>query len=211
MPESHNIWVQYIESDLGNTFQGRVPSVPVLYFSWTPQNQILQFQELLLAGKTITTFATWCKQTQQWLLRPQGQDYAVAISTKYKDLHGRADCVDGFIWVIKQTVKMHIVHVRAIVGPAHVVRDNAASDRIDCVWPVNNHVDFDTYWTVYQVTVPDSRWAGGRELMELYSVISTLYSSLPESMAPDSHGAPEYSWRCSQYSQSLRNLHILIV
>jgi len=175
MPESHNIWVQYIESDLGNTFQGRVPSVPVLYFSWTPQNQILQFQELLLAGKTITTFATWCKQTQQWLLRPQGQDYAVAISTKYKDLHGRADCVDRFIWVIKQTVKMHIVHVRAIVGPAHVVRDNAASDRIDCVWPVNNHVDFDTYWTVYQVTVPDSRWAGGRELMELYSVISTLY------------------------------------
>jgi len=44
IPESHNIWVQYTESDLDNTFQGRVPSFPVLYFSWTPPNQISQFQ-----------------------------------------------------------------------------------------------------------------------------------------------------------------------
>jgi len=29
MPESHNIWVQYAESDLNNTFQGRVLSVLV--------------------------------------------------------------------------------------------------------------------------------------------------------------------------------------
>jgi len=39
MPESHNIWVQYTQSeenDLDNTFQGRVPSFPVLSFSWTP-------------------------------------------------------------------------------------------------------------------------------------------------------------------------------
>jgi len=41
MPEAHNIGVQYTQSeenDLGNTFQGRVPSFPVLYFSWTPPN-----------------------------------------------------------------------------------------------------------------------------------------------------------------------------
>jgi len=47
MPESHNIWVQYMQSeenDLDNTFQGWVPHFPVLYFSWTPPNQILQFQ-----------------------------------------------------------------------------------------------------------------------------------------------------------------------
>jgi len=43
MPESHNIWVQYTDSDLDNTFQGRVPSFPVLYFSRTPPNQIPQF------------------------------------------------------------------------------------------------------------------------------------------------------------------------
>ena len=33
IPESHNIWVQYTESDLDNTFQSRVHSFPVLYFS----------------------------------------------------------------------------------------------------------------------------------------------------------------------------------
>ena len=47
MPESHNIWALYPQSeenDLDNTFQGRVPSFLLLYFSWTPPNQILQFQ-----------------------------------------------------------------------------------------------------------------------------------------------------------------------
>jgi hypothetical protein len=149
MPESHNIWVQYTESDHDNTFQGRVPSFPVLYFSWTPPNQILQFQERLPAGKAISTFSKRCKKTQQWILRPQVQEYAVVIPTKYKDPHGWADCVDGFIRVVKQIDMMHIVPVGAIVGPAHLVRENAASERIDSVWLVNNHVDLDTYWTVY--------------------------------------------------------------
>jgi len=149
MPESHNIWVHYTDSDLDNTFQGRVPSVPVLYFSWTPPNQILQCQERLPTGKVISTLSKRCKKTQQWILRRQVQEYAVVIPTKYKDPHGWADCVDGFMQVVKQIDMMHIVPVGAIVGPAHLVRENAASDRIDSVWLVNNHVDLNTYWTVY--------------------------------------------------------------
>jgi len=50
MPEYHNIWAQYTDSDLNNTFQGRVPSFPVLYFRWTPPNQILQFEQPLPTG-----------------------------------------------------------------------------------------------------------------------------------------------------------------
>jgi hypothetical protein len=74
----------------------------------------------------------------------------VVIATKYKDPHDWVDCVAWFIRVVKQTDKMHIVPVRAIVGPAHVVRENnVASDRIDSIWLVNNHVDVNTYWTVY--------------------------------------------------------------
>ena len=74
----------------------------------------------------------------------------MVIPTKYKDRHGWADCIDGFIQVVKQTDQMHIVPVRATVGPAHLVRENnAPSDRIDSVWLVNNHVYLDTYWTVY--------------------------------------------------------------
>jgi hypothetical protein len=74
----------------------------------------------------------------------------VVIPTKYKDLHGWADCIDGFIRVVKQTDKMHIVPVGAIVGPAHLVRqNNAASDRIDSICLVNNHVYLDTYCTEY--------------------------------------------------------------
>jgi hypothetical protein len=71
------------------------------------------------------------------------------IPTKYKDLHGWADCVDGFIQVVKKTDKIHIVLVRVIVGPAHLVRENAASDRVNGVWLVNNHFDLDTYRNLY--------------------------------------------------------------
>ena len=69
----------------------------------------------------------------------------MVISTKYKDLHGWAVCVDGFIQVVKQTNQMHIVSVEAILQPAHFVQKNAASGGIDSVWLVNTHVDFDTY------------------------------------------------------------------
>jgi len=65
----------------------------------------------------------------------------VVIPTKFNDLHGWADCVDGFIRVVKQTNKMHIVPVGAIVGLAHLVRVIAASGGIDSVSLVNNHVD----------------------------------------------------------------------
>jgi len=74
----------------------------------------------------------------------------VVIPTKYNDPHGWAASVGGFILVVKQTDKMHIVPFGAIVGPAHLVQENnAASDRINSIWLVNNHVDLDTYWTVY--------------------------------------------------------------
>ena len=76
--------------------------------------------------------------------------------------------MDGFIRVVKQTDMMHNVSVRAIDGPAHLVRENATSDRNDCIWLVNYQVDFDTNWTVNCVTMPESRCAGKRFLIELY-------------------------------------------
>jgi len=96
----------------------------------------------------ISTFSTWYKNIQQWISHPQVQEYAAVIPTYYKDPHSWADCVDGFIRVVKQPDMVHIVPVAAIVGPAHLVRENAASDRIDSVGLVPNQVDLDTYWTV---------------------------------------------------------------
>jgi hypothetical protein len=149
MLESHNIWVQYTDSDLDNTFQGRVPSFPELYFSWIPLNQIIQCQKNLPTRNTILTCSKRFKKTQQWILHRQPQEYAVVIPTQHKHPHGWANCVDGFIRVVKQTDMVHIVPVGAIVGPAHLVQENSASDRIDSTWLVNNHVNLHIYWTVY--------------------------------------------------------------
>jgi hypothetical protein len=71
------------------------------------------------------------------------------MPTKYKDPHGWANCIDRFNGVVKPTNIMHSIPVTALVGPAHLERENAVSDRIDSVWLVNNHVDLNTYWTAY--------------------------------------------------------------
>jgi hypothetical protein len=73
----------------------------------------------------------------------------VVIPTKFKELHGWADCVDEFILVVKHTNIIYIVPVEGIVGQGNWVRENAASGGIDSVWLVNNHIDLDTDWTVY--------------------------------------------------------------
>jgi hypothetical protein len=73
----------------------------------------------------------------------------MGIPTKYQDLHGWANCVDGIIRIVKQMNKMHIVPIAAIVGPAHLVGEKAASGHIGSIWLVPNHVDLDSYWTVY--------------------------------------------------------------
>jgi len=62
--------------------------------------------------------------------------------------------------VVKHMNRMHIVPIGAIVGPAHLVRTNAGVDRLDSIWLVNNHVDFDTHWTVYSVRMSESRCEG---------------------------------------------------
>jgi len=71
------------------------------------------------------------------------------IPTQFKELHDWTDCIDGFIREVKKTNQMQNARVGAIVGLAHLPPENAASDGIDSVWLVNNHVDLDTCWTVY--------------------------------------------------------------
>lgn len=58
-------------------------------------------------------------------------------------------CIDWFVWIIQQTDKLHIVPVGAIVGLLHLVWENTASDIIDRIGLVNNHIDLNTYSRVY--------------------------------------------------------------
>jgi hypothetical protein len=154
MAEAFNIWVQYTQSeenDHNNTFQGRITNFAVFYFSWTPTNHILQFQEGLPAGKPLSSFSKRFNKTQPWVLHLQAYKYAEAISTMYRNLRAWPDCVDGFIPVVKQTNKMPIVPVAATGGPAHLVWENDTLGSFYNVWLVNTYVDLDTYWTDYEL------------------------------------------------------------
>jgi hypothetical protein len=152
MPEADNICIQYTQSEeynLDNTFQGQIPSFLVLYFSWTPPNQILQFHEHLPLSKAISTFSKRCKMTQNWVLHSQSQEYAMVIPKKCKGLHGWVGWVDGFIQVVKQMNTIYIVPIGEIIGQAHLVEENAILCSIDGAWLENNHLDSDTDWMVY--------------------------------------------------------------
>jgi hypothetical protein len=140
-PESHNIWVQYTESDPDNTYQDSVPSFLSFYISWTQPNQILHFKKRLPTRKPLSNFPNQCNMTKEWILNPQAQEYGVVIWTLYKDPHGWADCIDWFIQVVKKTDTMHIVSFSATVGLPNLAWENAASDWINSIWLINNNVD----------------------------------------------------------------------
>jgi hypothetical protein len=80
------------------------------------------------------TFAKRCKKTQQWVLHPQAHEYTVVIPKKFQDLYSCADCIDGFILVVKPTNKMHCVPVGALGGPPHLVRENVTLGGMDSIW-----------------------------------------------------------------------------
>jgi hypothetical protein len=61
------------------------------------------------------------KKTQQRILHPLAQEFAVVIGICDSYLHSRAVCFNGFIQVIKLTDELHIVLVGAIVGPLDVI------------------------------------------------------------------------------------------
>jgi len=82
MLQSYNICVQYTESEennLNNAFNCIVPSFPVLHFSWSPPNQILQFDEHLPARYIISTCLKRLKETPQWLSCSEAQEYELVI------------------------------------------------------------------------------------------------------------------------------------
>jgi len=110
-----------MEHDLDNTLHGQIPSFPILFYRWIPPNQTLQCQHWLPARETLWSLSKQCQKTQQWLLSPPGQEYAAVNPAKYKDPHCLADCVDWFIQVVKQSHKLYVLPVGAIVGPAHLL------------------------------------------------------------------------------------------
>jgi len=87
-------------------------------------------------------------KTHQSVIDPWAYEHVVVIPIEYNNLHGWDDWNDGSNQIIKQTNKIYIVPIRAILGQAQLVQYNAALDRIDTFWPVNIYVDIDTYWTV---------------------------------------------------------------
>lgn len=87
------------------------------------------------------------QKSQNAICLLQDQQYTVVIRRKYHEHQGCADCCDSFIWVVKPSNIIHLVHIGATSVPAYLVQENAASDKKFCVWLINTPVDLDNCWT----------------------------------------------------------------
>jgi hypothetical protein len=112
------------------SFKPEFPVCCILLY-WTAVNQIQQIEMHYPAGNMIWSLSNRHRLTHHCILQPKFDEYGVAVRMKYKHPAGRADCIDRFIRVVKPTEMMHIVAVRANVGPEHSVRGNATSKRIN--------------------------------------------------------------------------------
>jgi len=199
MSKCHNIWVQYTESDLDNTFQGRVPSF--LYYSLAGPRWIRS-----------SNFRSACLPENQYRPFLKGQeestmDIMSSSSRIYSDDTNkiqRSAWLGWLCWQIYPDCKTDWYDAyytfEAIVWPVHLVRQNAASDMIDSIWLVNDHVELDTYWTGYQVQFLNQ--GVEEEDSELNCTIwYTHCNSHSWRVWLQVQDAQEWSWGPGQYSQ----------
>jgi len=61
--------------------------------------------ECLPSGKSILTMSEWYINAQRWVWYCLAERYTMADLTMYKAPHGLSDCIDRYIWVVKQTIR----------------------------------------------------------------------------------------------------------
>jgi len=147
MLKAYTVWVQYTyseEIDLNNTFYRRISFLFCIIHQLESTKWGSPISRAPAIRKRNINLSIWCKKTQQSVLRPPVQEYAVLHPTKYQNFNGWAYCVDGCIWVVTQTHKMHFVPLDELLN-RHI-----RCGPINSIWLVNNHVELNTYWTVYE-------------------------------------------------------------
>jgi hypothetical protein len=147
---AQSIWARVADNDLNeDTFRGRRPTFPLLYFTFTPPLRILEISDWIArVGGKLATHAHFVPSLQSWVKRPSLLELAIGIGTRFQHRSGDPEEVDGFVRVVKLP-SPHVIAVESIEGPCHLIPERMGEEGNGSVWIVNNQVDLDTYWDIY--------------------------------------------------------------
>lgn len=71
------------------------------------------------------------------------------IPTKYTGINFIVDSIERCTNVVKLTNMIYIVSIKVLVVPTHLVLENAAFNRVDSIWLLNNCAECITYWIAF--------------------------------------------------------------
>jgi len=91
------------------------------------------------------------EKTQGEIFCTEVEVYEIYIPPLYHYLHSWAHWIDGSTWVINNPIKIDIVHIETVVQLEQLLHDTAAVSKYYDWGLLNNIVDTNIDWIVYNV------------------------------------------------------------
>ena len=129
-PLSHDICVRESQDRDKDSFQGRKPCKPLLYFSFSPSKAVIP--QTTKRNKSQVT---------------ETLELVMLVGKKYATESGKPNRFQGFVEVVLNERDWYLARVESIEGPVHLLEGEKIRGQNS--WIVNSHIDLETYYYVY--------------------------------------------------------------
>jgi len=127
---SHDIWVRESQDRDKDSFQGRKPCKPLIYFSFSPSKAVI-----------LQTTQRNKSQVTETL------ELVMLVGMKYATKSGKPNRFHGFVEVVLNERDRYVMAVEPTEGPVHLLEGEKIRGKNS--WIVNSHIDLETHYYVY--------------------------------------------------------------
>jgi hypothetical protein len=145
---THDIWVRVNTDRTQDSFQGRQPCRPLLYFCYTPPEWASQVRGP--GGQCVATREV-TKSMRGRAVKvsiPQRLELVMLMGYKFAGRSSLPNKFHGLVEVELNRKDRYVADVEVIEGPVHLVDTNETRSSRKR-WVVNSHIDLETYYYVY--------------------------------------------------------------
>jgi len=129
-PLSHDIWVRESQDRDKDSFQGRKPCKPLLYFSFSPSKDVIP--QTTQRNKSQVT---------------ETLELVMLVGMKYATESAKPNRFHGFVEVVLNERDRYVAEVEPIEGPVLLLEVEKIRGKNSSI--VNSHIDLVTYYYVY--------------------------------------------------------------
>jgi len=129
-PLSHDICVRESQDRDKDSFQGRKPCKPLLYFSFSPSKAVIP--QTTKRNKSQVT---------------ETLELVMLVGKKYATESGKLNRFHGFVEVVLNERDRYVGEVEPIVGPVHLLEGETIRGKNSGI--VNSYIEPETYYYVY--------------------------------------------------------------